>query len=77
VRYRSPQLVATRTLERIDERALVTAGQWADVLFEVSCLPPRLQEWTWQQIEARLGADVVQYLKTWSESTVQLQGVRT
>ncbi len=72
--HTSPRERALRILERVDSGEIVTPGGWADVVYHLERLPPRLQEWCWNEIEARIGPDAARYLQQFAR---QPQGAVT
>lgn len=61
-----PAYIARRIVDRVAAGDVKTPGAWAEVVYQIGRLPPRLQEWTFQQLERVLTRDAYLYLRSWS-----------
>jgi hypothetical protein len=63
----NPAYTAERILEKVRDRECVTPGQWHDVIYQINRLPPKLQAWTWLQLQDLLPPAGFEYLMQLSE----------
>jgi hypothetical protein len=63
----APRDRAEAIIRKIDAGELRTPGAWADLIWHIDRLPPRLAAWTWKEIEDRIGPDAVRYLQHFAQ----------
>lgn len=71
----NPAFAARVIVDKVGTNQLTTPGQWQDLVYQISRLPPRLEEWTWSQLEEVMAPDAYQYLRTWATSAGEVYTV--
>ena len=66
--YRNPGFAAVRLIERVRDGDLQTPGQWTDAADTLAALPPRLREWTIDQLTPLIGEDGVSYVLSFAST---------